>query len=89
MLLCNGIFHGNIVSRATQPSWKFAEIPRDGGGEFQKEAISEGVGACYRGLFPRVLSEIGELSINYSSVEKAISYFTVNRGFKANIIVFH
>ena len=31
MLLCNGIFHGNIVSRATQPSWKFAEIPRDGG----------------------------------------------------------
>ena len=35
------------------------------------------MGACYRGLFPGVLSEIGELSINYSSVEKAISYFTV------------
>ena len=35
------------------------------------------MGACYRGLFPGVLGEIGELSINYSSVEKAIRYFTV------------
>ena len=39
----------------------------------QKEAISEGVGGCYRGLFPGGLSdhEIGELLINNSSVEKA------------------
>ena len=29
----------------------------------QKEAISEGVGGCYRGLFPGGLSEIGELLI--------------------------
>ena len=67
----------NILSPLPHPG-RATEIPRGwGGGEFQKEAISEGVGACYRGLFPGVLSEIGELSINYSSVEKAISYFTV------------
>ena len=29
----------------------------------QKEAISEGVGGCYRGLIPGGLSEIGELLI--------------------------
>ena len=66
----------NILSPLLHPG-RATEIPRGWGGEFQKEAISEGVGACYRGLFPGVLSEIGELSINYSSVEKAISYFTV------------
>ena len=34
------------------------------------------MGGCYRGLFPGGLSdhEIGELLINNSSVEKAISY---------------
>ena len=43
------------------------------GGGVQKEAISEGVGGCYRGRFPGGLSdhEIGELLINNSSVEKA------------------
>ena len=66
----------NILSPLPHPG-RATEIPRGWGGEFQKEAISEGVGACYRGLFPRVVSEIGELSINYSSVEKAIRYFTV------------
>ena len=46
------------------------------GGGVQKEAISEGVGGCYRGLFPGGLSdhEIGELLINDSSFEKAVSY---------------
>ena len=46
------------------------------GGGVQKETISEGVGGCYRGLFPGGLSddEIGELLINNSSVEKAVSY---------------
>ena len=34
-----------------------------GGGGVQKEAISEGVGSCYRGLFPDGLSEIGKLLI--------------------------
>ena len=32
-------------------------------GGVQKEAISEGVGGCYRGLFPGGLSEIGQLLI--------------------------
>ena len=45
-----------------------------GGGGVQKEAISEGVGGCYRGLFPGGLSETGELLISNSSVEKAVSY---------------
>ena len=48
------------------------------GGGVQKEAISEGGGGggCYRGLFPGGLSdhEIGELLINNSSFEKAVSY---------------
>ena len=44
------------------------------GGGVQKETISEGVGGCYRGLFPGGLSETGELLINNSSVEKAVSY---------------
>ena len=48
----------------------------DWGGGVQKEAISEGVGGCYRGLFPGGVSdhEIGKLLINNSSVEKAVSY---------------
>ena len=52
------------------------EIPRGLGRGVQKEAISEGVGGCYRGLFPGGLSdhEIGELLINNSSFEKAVSY---------------
>ena len=54
------------------------EIPRGWGGGVQKEAISEGGGGggCYRGLFPGGLSdhEIGELLINNSSFEKAVSY---------------
>ena len=52
------------------------KIPRGWGGGVQKEAISEGVGGCYRGLFPGGLSdhEIGELLINNSSFEKAVSY---------------
>ena len=49
------------------------KFQRDGGG-VQKETISEGVGGCYRGLFPGGLSETGELLINNSSVEKAVSY---------------
>ena len=46
------------------------------GGGGPKKAISKGVGGCYRGLFPGGLSdhEIGELLINNSSVEKAVSY---------------
>ena len=50
----------------------------EGEGDVKKEAISEGVGGSYRGLFPGGLIKIGELIINSSfSVEKAISYFTV------------
>ena len=56
------------------PSWMATEIPTGRGGRVQKEAISEGVGGCYRGLFPGGLSETGELLINNSSVEKAVSY---------------
>ena len=43
---------------AQEGEWKFY-----GDWGVQKEAISEGVEACYRGLFQGVLSEIGELSI--------------------------
>ena len=50
------------------------EIPRGWGGP--KRGNFRGRGGCYRGLFPGGLSdhEIGELLINNSSVEKAVSY---------------
>ena len=59
-----------------RPPRMATEILRGWGGGVQKEAISEGLGVCYRGLFPGGLSdhEIGELLINNSSVEKAVSY---------------
>ena len=54
------------------------EIPggSEGGGRSKKRQFQREVGDCYRGLFPGGLSddEIGELLINNSSVEKAISY---------------
>lgn len=46
----------------------------------QKQAISKGVEGGLSSLFSGGSGKIDE---------KAISYFTVNRGFKANIIVFH
>ena len=58
------------------PPLEWQQKFRGDGGGVQKEAISEGVGGCYRGLFPGGLSdhEIGKLLINNSSVEKAVSY---------------
>ena len=58
------------------PPLEWQQKFRGDGGGVQKEAISEGVGGCYRGLFPGGLSdhEIGELLINNSSFEKAVSY---------------
>ena len=69
------VFPENIHDPPLPPfphEWQ-QKFQRDGGG-VQKEAISEGVGGCYRGLFPGGLSETGELLINNSSVEKAVSY---------------
>ena len=47
-----------------------------GGGSKKRQFQREVGGGCYRGLFPGGLSdhEIGELLINNSSVEKAVSY---------------
>ena len=71
------VFPENIHDPPLPPfphEWQ-QKFQRDaGGGGVQKEAISEGVGGCYRGLFPGGLSETGELLINNSSVEKAVSY---------------
>ena len=39
----------------------------------QKEAISEGVGGCYKGLLPGGLSEIGELLI-ISKIQLVVYY---------------
>ena len=44
-----------------------------GGGGLQKEAISEGVGGCYKGLLPGGLSEIGELLI-ISKIQLVVYY---------------
>ena len=67
-----------VADNIHNPLRRATELPR-GGGDVEKEAITEGVGGSYRGLFLGGLSKIGELLINNSfSVEKAyISYFTV------------
>ena len=44
-----------------------------GAGGLQKEAISEGVGGCYKGLLPGGLSEIGELLI-ISKIQLVVYY---------------
>ena len=42
----------------------------------KNEAISEGVGVAFRGVFPEALCKIGELlKSNSCSVEQAVSYF--------------
>ena len=60
-----------------RPPRMATEIPRGwGGGGSKKRQFQREWGGCYRGLFPGGLSdhEIGELLINNSSVEKAVSY---------------
>ena len=48
----------------------------EGGRQFKNEAISEGVGVVFRGVFPEALGKIGELlKSNSCSVEKGDSYF--------------
>ena len=60
-----------------RPPRMATEIPRGWGeGGSKKRQFQREWGGCYRGLFPGGLSdhEIGELLINNSSVEKAVSY---------------
>ena len=48
----------------------------EGGRRFKNEAISDGVGVVFRGVFLEALGKIGELlKSNSSSVEQAVSYF--------------
>ena len=64
--------------RVQPQSLRAREIPRGGEGErqFKNEAISEGVGVAFRGVFPEALCKIGELlKSNSCSVEQAVSYF--------------
>ena len=54
------------------------EISRGGKGgrRFKNEAISDGVGVVFRGVFLEALGNIGELlKSNSCSVEQAVSYF--------------
>ena len=67
-----------VAENIHNPLRRATKIAR-GGGDVEKEAITEGVGGCLQRSFSRGLSKIGELLLNNSfSVEKAyISYFTV------------
>ena len=49
--------------RVQSQSLRARKIQRGGGGgrQFKNEAISEGVGAAFRGVFPEALGKIGEL----------------------------
>ena len=54
--------------RVQSQSLRAREIPRGGSGggggeQFKNEAISEGVGVAFRGVFPEALCKIGELSV--------------------------
>ena len=64
--------------RVQSQSLRTREVPRGGerGRQLKNKAISEGVGVAFRGVFPEVLGEIGELlKSNSCSVEQAVSYF--------------
>ena len=56
--------------RVQSQSLRAREIPSGGeeGRQFKNEAISEGVGVAFRGVFPLLKS-------NSCSVEQAVSYF--------------
>ena len=62
--------------RVQSQNLRAREIPRGGGGRrFKNEAITEGVGVAFRGVFPEALCKIGELlKSNSCSVEQAVSY---------------
>ena len=51
--------------RVQSQSLRARKIPRggEGGRQFKNEAISEGVGVAFRGVFPEALCKIGELSV--------------------------
>ena len=64
--------------RVQSQSLRTREIPRGEEGErrFKNEAISEGEGVAFRGVFPEALGNIGELlKSNSCSIEQAVSYF--------------
>ena len=53
---------------------KISNGGRGGGRQFKNEAISEGVGAAFRGVFLEALGKIGELlKCNSCSFEQAVS----------------
>ena len=64
--------------RVQSQSLRAREISRggEGGRRFKNEAISDGVGVVFRGVFLEALGNIGELlKSNSCSVEQAVSYF--------------
>ena len=64
--------------RVQSQSLRAREISRggEGGRRFKNEAISDGVGVVFRGVFLEALGKIGELlKSNSCSVEQAVSYF--------------
>ena len=67
--------------RVQSQNLRAREIPREeegrgGKGGSKNEAITEGVGVAFRGVFPEALGKIGELlKSNSCSVEQAVSYF--------------
>ena len=62
--------------RVQSQSLRARKIPNGGGGgrQFKNEAISEGVGTAFRGVFLEALGKIGELlKRNSCSFEQAVS----------------
>ena len=72
-----------VAENIHNPLRRATEIAR-GGGDVEKEAITEGVGGCLQRSFSRGLSKIGELSLNNSF---SVELFYCHRCFKASIIV--
>ena len=71
-------YYATFSSTVSKPKDKGNSEGRgeEGGRRFKNEAISEGVGVVFRGIFPEALGKIGELlKSNSCSVEQAVSYF--------------
>ena len=56
-------YYATFSSTIWKPKGKGNSEGRGGGRQFKNEAISQGVGVAFRGVFPEAVCKIGELSV--------------------------
>ena len=69
-------YYATFSSTISKPKGKGISEGSKGGRQLKNEAVFEGVGVAFRGVFPEALCKIGELlKSNSCSVVQAVSYF--------------